>query len=81
MNTLEAWTAAACEALGLDPSAVATNQSLVLDLARDTAHGVVRPAAPIATYLLGLAVGSGADPAAAAASLTDLADGWGPAES
>ncbi|OUE20987.1 hypothetical protein BFL36_11225 [Clavibacter michiganensis] len=31
--------------------------SLVLDLARDAAHGVARPAAPLTTFLLGLAVG------------------------
>ncbi|MBT1634330.1 MULTISPECIES: DUF6457 domain-containing protein [Clavibacter] len=40
--------------------------SLVLDLARDAAHGVARPAAPLTTYLLGLAVGragGGADDA------------------
>ncbi|WP_052129340.1 DUF6457 domain-containing protein [Clavibacter michiganensis] len=31
--------------------------SLVLDLARDAAHGIARPAAPLTTFLLGLAVG------------------------
>ncbi|WP_445443740.1 DUF6457 domain-containing protein [Clavibacter sp. km1a] len=31
--------------------------ALVLDLARDAAHGIARPAAPLTTFLLGLAVG------------------------
>jgi hypothetical protein len=76
MATLAEWNAAACEALGLDPAQTAEHQSLVLDLARDVARGVVRPAAPLSTYLLGLAVGRGADPAQAAATLTELVQGW-----
>ena len=32
----------------------------VLDLAGDAAHGVVRPAAPLTTFLVGVAVGRGA---------------------
>jgi hypothetical protein len=36
----------------------------VLDLAADAAHGVMRPAAPLTTYLVGVAVGqAGGDPA------------------
>lgn len=31
----------------------------LLDLTRDVAHGVMRPAAPITTYLVGLAVAGG----------------------
>lgn len=76
MATLADWNAAACEALGLDPAHLAEQQSLVLDLARDVARGVVRPAAPLSTYLLGLAVGRGADPVQAAARLTELASQW-----
>ncbi|MEU3016652.1 MULTISPECIES: DUF6457 domain-containing protein [unclassified Nocardiopsis] len=45
----------------------------VLDLARDAAHSVARPAAPLTTYLLGVAVGRGADPEVAAAVLSRLA--------
>jgi hypothetical protein len=76
MATLADWNTAACEALGLDPADLTARQSLVLDLARDVARGVVRPAAPLTTYLLGLAVGRGADPAQAAAALTELAESW-----
>jgi len=71
---LNPWIRDACAALGLDPSEV--DQPLVLDLARDVAHGVARPAAPLSTYLLGLAVGRGADAAQVAATLTRLADGY-----
>lgn len=45
----------------------------ILDLARDAAHSVARPAAPLTTYLLGIAVGRGADPETAAAALGRLA--------
>jgi hypothetical protein len=74
MNALDEWTAAACRELGLDPADADTR--LVLDLARDVAHGVLRPGAPVTAYLLGLAVGRGADAAAAADRLRSLAAGW-----
>jgi molybdopterin-guanine dinucleotide biosynthesis protein A len=48
----------------------------VLDVARDVAHNVQRPAAPITTYLLGLAVGSGIPLAEAAGKVRELAAGW-----
>jgi molybdopterin-guanine dinucleotide biosynthesis protein A len=79
MATLEEWTAAAAGALGLDPAGPAGQPELVLDLARAVAHRVARPAAPVSAYLLGLAVGRGADPEAAAAALTALARQWPPA--
>ena len=63
MSELDDWLATAADALGLDD---AVDVSLVLDLARDVAHGVARPAAPLTAYLLGIAVGRGADPAQAA---------------
>jgi len=74
MTALDDWTAEACRALGLDPTDVEV--PLVLDLARDVAHGVLRPAAPISAYLLGLAVGRGADPKTAAERLTSLSRTW-----
>lgn len=76
MTTLDDWTAAACAALRLDAAEAGAQQRLILDLARDAAHGIERPAAPITAYLLGLAVGRGADPAQAAATLTELARGY-----
>lgn len=71
------WTDAVCAELGLDPADV--RRALVLDLTREVAHGVDRPEAPVTAYLLGVAVGRGADPEQAAAALTRLARSWPPA--
>lgn len=46
---------------------------IVLDLSRDAAHHVSRPAGPVTTFLLGVAVGRGASLGAAAARVTELA--------
>ena len=58
-------------------------QSLVLDLAREAAHGVARPAAPLTTFLAGYALGAGAglaDLAALAARLSEAAQAHAAAE-
>jgi hypothetical protein len=73
--TLDEWLAEAASSLDLDPAGV--DKRLVLDLARDVAHAVERPAAPVTAYLLGIAVGRGADPATAAATLSALAKSHG----
>ena len=78
MNTLDEWAAAVCAELGLDPAAL--DPRLVLDLARDVAHGVARPAAPLTAYLLGVAVGQGRVPAESAARISQLAASWAPPE-
>jgi len=75
MNALDEWAESVCRALDID-TAIGADQAVVLDLARDVAHGVLRPAAPLTAYLLGVAVGRGADPAEAAAKLTTLASEW-----
>jgi hypothetical protein len=72
MSTLEDWLTAVQAELRVDP----VDTGLVLDLARDVAHEVARPAAPLTAYLLGLAVGRGADPREAAATVTALAKSW-----
>jgi Domain of unknown function (DUF6457) len=79
VSTLERWAEAACAELGLDPALAETNA--VLDLARDVAHGVARPAAPLTAYLLGVAVGRGQPMADAAARLRELAGAWAPSSS
>lgn len=71
---LEEWIEAVCLELGLERSQV--DRDLVLDLARDVAHGVARPAAPLTTYLLGVAVGRGIAARDAAARIGELAEGW-----
>ncbi|MDQ3628703.1 MAG: DUF6457 domain-containing protein [Actinomycetota bacterium] len=50
--TLQEWTASVQSALGTDAE---VDIHLVLDLARDAAHAVERPAAPLTTFLLGYA--------------------------
>ncbi|WP_165968994.1 DUF6457 domain-containing protein [Actinomadura sp. KC06] len=74
MPVLEDWINAACQELGLERGDI--DQGLVLDLARDVAHGVARPGAPVTAYLLGLAVGRGVPARDAAARLTEMAEGW-----
>jgi Domain of unknown function (DUF6457) len=74
MSTLEEWTAAVCADLGLDPATADTKT--VLDLAREVAHGVARPAAPLTAYLVGVAVGRGLALPDAAGRVCALAAGW-----
>ncbi|WP_018656487.1 DUF6457 domain-containing protein [Actinomadura flavalba] len=71
---LEEWIQAACLELGIARDEL--DRGLVLDLARDVAHNVARPGAPLTTFLLGLAVGRGTPVRDAAARLTALAEGW-----
>lgn len=78
MATLDEWTADVCSALGLEPQVM--DRDLVLDLARDVARGVARPAAPLTAYLVGVAVGRGADPAEATATVIRLAGSATPAD-
>lgn len=55
-NVLADWVAQLAAALDLDAEAVDT--TLVLDVAREAAHGVARPAAPLTTFLIGLSAGA-----------------------
>jgi len=75
MSKLDDWTVAV--AIELDVTQ-RIDRDLILNLARDVAHAVARPAAPLTAYLLGLAVAGGADPHEAAASVRELAEGWDP---
>jgi hypothetical protein len=79
MSTLEDWTAAVCADLGLDPGTA--DIKAVLDLARDVAHGVARPAAPLTAYLAGVAVGSGQDEQTVVRHIAQLAREWAPENS
>ena len=54
--------------VAMDDDAVST----LLDLARDSAHEVERIAAPLTTFLVGIAVGRGAALTTAAAMATTL---------
>lgn len=58
-NVLDEWITAVKDELGLD---LDVDTGLLLDLARDAAHGVARPAAPLTTFLVGYAAAkAGAD--------------------
>lgn len=74
-EALEAWLDAASKTLELDPEQV--DIKVVLDVAKHVAHEVARPAAPLSTFLLGLAVGSGnGELAEQAAVLIERAHRW-----
>jgi len=77
---LDAWVKSLSESLGLDGDQHPIG--LLLDLTRDAAHGVVRPAGPLTTYLVGLAVAQGMTVEDAAArtraTIAEWADGPGP---
>ncbi|HZA40722.1 MAG TPA: DUF6457 domain-containing protein [Actinomycetota bacterium] len=55
----EEWIDELCELLSIDPNDVDIDG--LLDLSREAAHGIERRAAPVTTYLVGVAVGAGAD--------------------
>jgi hypothetical protein len=77
-EALDEWLAALAARLGIDADVVPTG--LLLDVARDVAHNVARPAAPLSLFLVGLAAaregGSAEDIAAASAAATELALDW-----
>ncbi|MFB7258270.1 NTP transferase domain-containing protein [Streptomyces nojiriensis] len=80
-GVLEQWITAVKSELGID---LPVDTKTLLDLARDAAHGVARPAAPLTTFLVGYAAAqaaaTGADPAQAVAEASrkaaDLALRW-----
>lgn len=78
---LDDWITALLRELDLD---VTVDETLLLDVARDAAHHVARPAAPITTFLVGLAAGrAGGTPediARAAEVARRLALAWPPTE-
>jgi hypothetical protein len=55
--TLDEWVATVSQELGIG----SVDTAAVLDLARDVAHGVARPAAPLTCLLVGLAATDAAD--------------------
>lgn len=81
MSTTDDWMRRVIDELTLgdavDAEAV---RDTLLDLARDVAHGVDRPATPITTFLLGVAVGRSEDPHAAlgeyATIIRALVESW-----
>ncbi|MFF3766035.1 DUF6457 domain-containing protein [Streptomyces sp. NPDC001922] len=76
-NVLDEWIAAVKDELGIE---LDVDTGVLLDLARDAAHGVTRPAAPLTTFLVGYAAGraggSPAEVAEAARRAAALAERW-----
>jgi hypothetical protein len=77
-EALDAWAEALRELFGLDADDIPI--PLILDLARDVAVGVARPAAPLSAFVAGLAAGrAGGSPEQvrkAVSEITSLAEGW-----
>ena len=70
---LKPWLNALAQALQLPEGAPSDHaMRTLLSLARDAAHEVERPAAPLTTFLVGVAVGRGATLDAAAGTATSL---------
>lgn len=71
---LAAWASQLRDALGIEPD---VDIRAILGIAGVAAHAVVRPAAPLTTYLVGFAAGraaaDGEDPAVAAADAIRVA--------
>ncbi|MFJ4949504.1 NTP transferase domain-containing protein [Streptomyces sp. NPDC088760] len=55
-HVLDEWISAVKDELGID---LDVDIGVLLDLARDAAHGVARPAAPLTTFLVGYAAAQG----------------------
>ena len=79
-DDLHRWVETLTRELGIDPGTA--DVEAVLDLAREAASGVGRPAVPLTAFLVGCAVGArGGGPQAydeIAARVTDLARAWSP---
>ncbi|WP_443333803.1 NTP transferase domain-containing protein [Streptomyces sp. CB02923] len=73
-TVLDEWITAAKAELGID---VDVDTAALLDLARDAAHGVARPAAPLTTFLIGYAAAQqGRDVSVLAEKVAALANRW-----
>jgi len=68
--SLTNWSAQLCEALGLG---LDVDIDAILDLARDAAHQVERPAAPLTTFFVGYAAGLRGGSASDIADCVDVA--------
>lgn len=72
-RALETWWTTLTQALGLE--AVTADRDAILRLAGDAAHAVVRPAAPLTTFLAGYAAGRAGGSAEAVAAAIERARG------
>ena len=79
-DSLNQWTVVVRQVLATDLGVEIPEADIqvLLDVARDAAHAVDRPAAPVTTFLLGYAVATAGDEhlATAAATLQRLSAEW-----
>ena len=70
------WIAELGPRLGINASEVPTH--VILDIARDVAHGAVRPGAPVSTFMVGFALGLGqlATPEQGARAVQEALEAW-----
>ena len=73
-SAIDRWVMAVNQDLGL--TAMPADARTILDLTKDVAHNVDRPAAPVTSYLVGIAVGRGMALTVAAKRVRGLADSW-----
>jgi hypothetical protein len=77
-HDVHAWVARLADEFGVDPDLV--DVEVLLDLSREAAHGVARPAVPLTGFFVGYAVATGTRDRAeldrVAARVTDLAREW-----
>ena len=71
---MDRWIMTVSTDLGIDPGSA--DVRAILDVAREVAHNVDRPAAPVTAYLIGVAVGRGMPLKQAATRVHALAAGW-----
>ncbi len=76
MARMRAWLTAAAAEIGVDPATVLDAEAPLLAMISDVAHGPSRPGAPLTAFLVGVAVGRGADAEELAGRLADLALGY-----
>jgi hypothetical protein len=74
MSPIDRWVMAVNHELGL--TAMPGDTRTILDLTKDVAHNVDRPAAPVTAYLVGIAVGRGMTLPAAVKCVRDMAEAW-----
>ena len=70
---MDEWIQTIAAMLGVEAD---VDTEAILDVARDAAHQVMRPAAPVTTYLLGLAVARGMDVREGAALIAAACADW-----
>ena len=72
-SDLEVWAAELASALNLD-GVMTVDVDAILALAGDAAHAIVRPAAPLTTFIVGFAAGRGSvDGSIDTATATEIA--------